>query len=169
MRFGQDDNKFFFKEQLAIQIDLIERRAQKPNVNFAFTQRLVLKAGKYVSALDFDRGQALAMVEYYLADQSTQSGSDTDPDYPRFSLLRMPSRFHRVSGLYHKLSRLIKKDRAGLSQRDAPLVTQKESDAQILFQLADLPTQRRLRDVQLLRSLAEIQVLRNGDKVANVT
>ena len=64
----QDDNKFFFEEQLAVQVDLVDGRPQKANVNFALAQRLILKAGEDIPALDVDCGKLRAVLEYYLAN-----------------------------------------------------------------------------------------------------
>jgi hypothetical protein len=74
-----------------------------------------------------------------------------------------------MSGLHNELSGLLEKDLSLLGQGDAPLVPQKKCNSEILLELADLATQRRLRDVQQLRRLAEVKAFRNGNKVSNVT
>jgi len=57
----------------------------------------------------------------------------------------------------------------GLGEFNPPLVTAKEIDSESLLQLPYLPAQGRLRDVQPLCSLAEVQVFRHGNEVSNVT
>jgi hypothetical protein len=133
MRSGQDHEKFLFEKHLAVQVDLIERGPQKANVNLAFAQRLILEAGEDILALDVDSGKLFAVLEYYFANQATQTGSDADPDNPGFSLLGVACGLHRMSGLHDELSRLIEKHLSCLGQRDAPLISRKEGNAQSLF------------------------------------
>ena len=57
----------------------------------------------------------------------------------------------------------------GLGKLHVPLVAGKELDSQILLELLYLPAQRGLRNVQPLRRLAKIQMLRDGEEIANVT
>jgi hypothetical protein len=54
---------------------------------------------------------------------------------------------------------------AGVGQRHAVAVPGQQRGAEILFQRADLPTERRLRDVQLIGGAAEVQLTGDGDEV----
>jgi hypothetical protein len=74
-----------------------------------------------------------------------------------------------VPGLHHQLSGFLKKGTSGFGQLDPPLVAHKQHHPQIVLQLTDLTAQGRLRNVQLLRRSPEVQVLRDGDKVSNVS
>jgi hypothetical protein len=74
-----------------------------------------------------------------------------------------------VSSLHYQLSRFIQKDLSRPRQLYMPLVAQEEYNAQVRLQLLDLPAQRWLGNVQLLRGLAEIEVFRDGEKVTDVT
>lgn len=58
---------------------------------------------------------------------------------------------------------------ACLREFDTPFVARKEIDSQRLLELPDLPAQRRLRNVQALGCFAEIQILRHGNEVPDVT
>lgn len=58
---------------------------------------------------------------------------------------------------------------ARLGKLHAALVAREEFDSESFFELPYLPTERRLRDVQALRGLAEVQVLRHGNEIAYVT
>jgi hypothetical protein len=109
------------------------------------------------------------MFEYDFADHSSESGSETNPDNSGFSFLCVPCGFGRMACLHDEFSGLLEKRAARFGQFHAALVAHKEGDAEILFQLTDLTTQRRLRDVQLLSSLREVEVFRDGDEVSNVT
>jgi len=57
----------------------------------------------------------------------------------------------------------------GLGEFHAPLVAHEEFDAESFLQLSYLPAQGRLRNVEALRCLAEVQVFSNRDEVSNVT
>jgi hypothetical protein len=54
---------------------------------------------------------------------------------------------------------------SGSRQSHFPLRSLKKADAQFLFQLPDLLTERGLADVQTDGSTAEVQFLGNGDKI----
>lgn len=54
-------------------------------------------------------------------------------------------------------------------QLHTALVAHKQDDSKIFFKLADLPTERRLRDVELLGSFAEVEVFRDSNEIADVT
>jgi hypothetical protein len=82
--------------------------------------------------------------------------------------LRRPGSFGRVTGLHHKLSCFIQKHVSGFCELHAPLVAYEKRNPEVFFELADLPAQRWLRDMQLSRRLAEVQVFSDRQKVANV-
>ena len=50
----------------------------------------------------------------------------------------------------------------------APAGAHEQLGAQFLFQLGDLQTQRRLRDMQALRGACEAQLFRQGDEVTQM-
>jgi hypothetical protein len=74
-----------------------------------------------------------------------------------------------MSSLRHKLSRFFEKDAALFSQSHASFIAQKKGNTKVLFQLSNLATQGRLRDMQLLRLFAEVKAFCNRYKVSNVT
>jgi hypothetical protein len=51
---------------------LVQGRSQKADINFALAQRIILKAGEHVSALDLNGGQPFAVFEYNSADHTAQ-------------------------------------------------------------------------------------------------
>ena len=81
----------------------------------------------------------------------------------------MARRFGRVACLHDEFSGLLQERMSGFGQFYSPLAAHKEHHAQVFLQLADLTAQRRLRDVQVLGGLPEIEVLGDGDEVTNVT
>jgi hypothetical protein len=58
---------------------------------------------------------------------------------------------------------------ARLGELDLPLGAMKEFDAELLFELPDLLTERRLADMKTLRRLSEVQAVGDGDGVAEMT
>lgn len=57
---------------------------------------------------------------------------------------------------------------AGLGQVDAMVVADEEVEPKLALELADLPAQRRLGDVEPLGSAAEVQLVGNGNEVAEM-
>src|SRR3954468_18589342 len=66
------------------------------------------------------------------------------------------------------LPRALEERGAGRGQLHAVLVAQQQLGADLLLELADLLAQRRLGHVQALGRAAEMQLLRDGDEVAEV-
>jgi hypothetical protein len=81
----------------------------------------------------------------------------------------LAGRFSGVACLHDEFSRLFKKSMTGFGEFHTPFVAGKKIDSEHLLQLPYLPAQWRLRDVQPLRGLAKIQVLRDRNEVSNVT
>src|ERR1700693_3226277 len=59
-------------EQLAVQVDLLDRGTQKSYVDFLLAQRIILEARENVATFDFDRWPAFAMFENDFADGSPE-------------------------------------------------------------------------------------------------
>ena len=109
------------------------------------------------------------MFEYHLADDSTQPGGNADLDCSAFSLLRVPGNILGVAGLHDEFSRFFQKGMTSLGELNFALVAHKEGNTKIFLQLADLATERRLGNVQLLCRLPEVEVLGDRNKVPYVT
>jgi len=148
---------------------MVDWGTEEANINFSVSQRLVLQAGANVIALDVQGREALTVLRDGRAQHASQAGRNANLDAAAFSFVSVASRFHRMSSLRHKLSRFFEKDPAFLSQGHAPLIAQKEGNTKVLFQLPDLATEGRLRDVELLRRFAEVKALCNRYKISNVT
>jgi hypothetical protein len=68
-------------------------------------------------------------------------------------------------GVAQHAPRLLEEGAAGTREGDAALAAIEELDPELLLELADLLAHRRLGDVQTLRCLAKVQLLRDGDEV----
>ena len=77
--------------------------------------------------------------------------------------------FSCVPGLYNQLSGLGKKNLTSFCKFYMALIAYEQGDTQIILKLANLAAEWRLRDVKLLRRLAEIEIFRYGKKIADVT
>jgi hypothetical protein len=78
------------------------------------------------------------------------------------------SHFHLCQRIVHVAEyslRILPEDLTGLSQLDAPWMSDKQLGSDLPFQLDDLLTQRRLGNAQSLRRDGEMKVLGNGEKV----
>src|SRR5215470_4528458 len=109
MTLWQDDHEFLFQQQLAVELDLIDRRAKEPYINFTFVKSLVLDGGKNILALDVNGRQAPTQVSDRSARDSAQSGSNPNFDNTRLAFLRMTGCLSRVSSLHDQFSRFIQK------------------------------------------------------------
>lgn len=83
--------------------------------------------------------------------------------------MSLTRRFNRMTGLRQQFSRLFEEGLAGLGQLNSAFVAREELNPQLLLQQVNLAAQWRLCDLQPLRRFAEIQMLRNGDEISNMT
>ena len=83
--------------------------------------------------------------------------------------LDAPRLARRVLDGVEDLARAHEERRPGRGQLDLALVAQQQLRADLLLELADLLAQRRLGHVQALRRAAEVQLLGDGDEVAQVS
>jgi len=150
-------------------MQLIDGRTQESDIYLAVLESFILLRGKNILTLHFHGGPVFAMLEYNFADRRSQTRRDADADNAGLAFLRVARSLRSMTGLYDQLTRFLEKRLSGFGQLHAALIAREKRDAQILFQLAYLTAERRLRDVQLLCGPAEIAVLRNREKVANVT
>jgi len=81
----------------------------------------------------------------------------------------MTRRFRGTPRLHDKFSGFLQECLAGLGEFHLSLAAHEERDPNIVLELANLPAQRRLRDMQLLRGLPEVKVLGNSNEVSDVT
>ena len=169
MSLREDNHEFFFEEPVTIEMQLIDGRAQESDINFAILESFILLRGKNIFALNFHGRPVFAMLKYNLADRCSQSRRHTDAHNAGLAFLRVARGLRCMAGLNDQLAGFLEKRLTGFGELHAALIAREQRDAQILFQLPDLTAEWRLRDVQLLCGSAEVAVLRNGKKVANVT
>ena len=80
-----------------------------------------------------------------------------------------PCRLGGCLDLHQRQSRMIEKGSAGVSQLDAARAADKQLYADLIFKIADLAAQRRLRRVQLfLGRDCQASRLRDRDEIAKV-
>jgi len=169
MCLWQDDEEFFLEEKLAVQVDLVDRRSQKAHVDDAFQQRLVLVSGKNIFAFDVDAGSALAMFEYGFTHHAAQARGDADTNDARLSRLCVSRGFAGMSSLDDQFSCLLEERMSGACKFNFALIAYQKNHAEILFELANLAAQRRLRNVELFGGASKIQIFSDGDEVTDVS
>ena len=111
-----------------------------------------------------------------LAERAQQLGhervhrraDEADRQPPDLAALHPPRLARGVLDGVEDLARAHEERRAGRGQLDLALVAQQQRRADLLLELADLLAQRRLGHVQALRRAAEVQLLGDGDEVAQV-
>ena len=93
---------------------------------------------------------------------------EADREPADLAALDAPRLARRVLDGVEDLARAHEERRPGRGQLDLALVAQQQRRADLLLELADLLAQRRLGHVQALRRAAEVQLLGDGDEVAQV-
>ena len=94
---------------------------------------------------------------------------EADGEAPDLAALHAPRLARGVLDRGEDLARADEERRPGGGQLDLALVAQQQRRADLLLELADLLAQRRLGHVQALRRAAEVQLLGDGDEVAQVS
>ena len=93
---------------------------------------------------------------------------EADAEPPRLAARGALRGAHATLGLREREPRLGEKGVAGGRELDAACMAFEERRADLALQVADLPAQRRLRDVESPRRAAEVQLLGDRDEVAKV-
>ena len=98
-----------------------------------------------------------------------QHGFDvTDREAPSKSLRGLARSRHRMGGLGEREASFNEERAAGFREPHPAAIAVEQLHADFGFQIPDLIAQRRLRDAQSLRGLAEAQLFRDGYEVTNV-
>ena len=64
MRLRQENDEILLEEQLTIEVDLVDGRAEETNINFALAQCVILKAGTNVLKLTIPAGGLTSGIMY---------------------------------------------------------------------------------------------------------
>src|ERR1039458_2646792 len=70
---------------------------------------------------------------------------------------------------HRTLSGFLEENASRVGELDVPLSPVEELGTELLFSVANLPAERRLRNVKLLGGFAEVKRIRNGDEVTDMT
>jgi hypothetical protein len=169
MPLGKNGDERLARDRVDDEARLVHRETDEADVDPAVTQRFGLRRREQRVQLDVDVGEARAPDAQH-ARQDVEVGRGDEPD-------REPPDFAASRALRHALRTLrLRQDLAGVSeertargrQLDAALRPVEEHDSELLLELADLLAQRRLRDPHPRGRAAEVQLLRDGDEVAEV-
>src|SRR5690606_27195369 len=79
-----------------------------------------------------------------------------------------PHHIHRTADVGQGLAGFLEKQPAGVGQRHVPVAALEQAHPEFLFQGLDLLAQRRLGNAQHLSGAAEMQLLGDGDEIAQV-
>ncbi|MNY48640.1 hypothetical protein D3C86_1839890 [compost metagenome] len=95
-------------------------------------------------------------------------GGEADLQLADLAALCAARHVDRLVQLRQHLARLGQEQPADLAQRHAPVGTLEQAHAQLVLQRLDLLAQRRLGDAQLQGRATEVQLLGDGDEIAQV-
>ena len=165
MRFGQDRDARFTPYREELEPLLVDRQVDERDVDAAVVQHVDLVVP--VDAVQVDVGlraggsEAAQRVGERVADEE----ADGQRRSPAGGALQAPA---GGVGRGEQRPRLLEQLLAGRSQRDAPGRAGEQVRAELLLELADLPAEHRLRDVEALRRAPEVQLFGDRDEVAQL-
>src|SRR4029077_4074136 len=91
-----------------------------------------------------------------------------DPQTAGRAITGATGRQPRYLGIVQDASSLRQQGSSGDRERDMPLVSVEQPHTQLVLELANLLADGRLRDVQPLGGVAEVELLRNRDEIPEV-
>src|SRR5690606_30158769 len=94
---------------------------------------------------------------------------EADLQLADLALFGAPHHVHRATDLGQDLPGFLEKQPAGVGQRHMPVAALEQAHAQLLLQRLDLLAQWRLGNAQQFGGPAEMQLLGDGDEIAQVT
>jgi hypothetical protein len=104
-----------------------------------------------------------------IADGGAESGANADAEDWGPSPPRATRGVARASSLHDESPRFVEKRNARTSQFDVALGARKKLHAELVFELANLTAQRRLRNVKLSGGAGKTEAFRHRNEIANVT
>ena len=139
--------------------------ASEADVDAALLQRLELFHRRHLVQGHVDLGVGFPVAADDVGQQAVQRGRDEADGQLAFQLAHTLRHRAQVVRLVEQRLRVRVKERAGLGQAQRPRAFFDQHDAEILFQLLDLPAQRRLGDVQPFGGACEVPLFRHGHEV----
>ena len=166
----QRDEQAVTTQRLGPDGGIVDRRPQQGDVDVTGEQRVQLGRGEHLAAnVDLDVRQLVAQGSHQLGEHrigrrpdapDRQVPLDADPDAPRL----VPGVVHGVENGDCPFEIRLARGR----QLNPPSTSGEEADVEFALQEPDLLGQWRLRHVQSLGGLAEVQLLGDGAKVAQM-
>src|SRR5262249_13882443 len=149
---------------------LVDGQAHEPDLDAAVAQRLGLRALQQRMEADLDRREP-GVPDPQDARQDVQVGGRREADVELSDLAAAGAlrRAHGALRLREHLAHLVGEGLARRRDLDASLRAMEECEPQLLLELADLLAERWLRDAEPARGAPEVQLLRHGEEVAQVT
>jgi len=147
---------------------IVDRRDDEADVNAALTKRLHLLRRAHVAQGDPNAGMTRAERAKDI-DEDRRVGRTGHRHDHLTEFADALSDVRGVVGLGEDYPGFGDEHPAGLGELDLPLGAMKEFDAELLFELPDLLTERRLADMKTLRGLAEVQAVGDGNGIAEMT
>ncbi len=148
----------------------LNRRTQHADVEPSLGQGFDLARREHIDPqLKVDLRKCLLVAEQDAREHRVHRGTgEAERQPPDLPVLGARRRTARAVGRGEHCARLRHEGAAGFGQCHLPLGAMEQSDAEIVLELLDLARQRRLSDVQPFRRTAEVKLLGNGKKVAEV-
>jgi len=150
-------------------LDLGTRISNQREIDAAFTQSLQLLGRRHLAQPNFDLG--------VLFREATQNGSQDARQHRRniasaqmLFCARVEQR-HLLNGIAaasQQVAGMGQKGFSGERQFEARLLAPEELNAQLFFQVSQLPAHRRLGNAQARGGATDVQFFRNGHKVTQV-
>jgi hypothetical protein len=156
-------------DRLDDQAGLVDGKAHETDLDAAVAQGIGLRAGEERVEADVDGREARAP-DPEDAREDVQIGRRHEPDGQLADLAAAGAarRAHGALRVREHPAHLVEERMPRGGELDAAVRAMEQVDAELAFELSDLLAERRLRHVQARRGAAEVQLLRDGQEVAEV-
>src|SRR6266540_1931573 len=145
-------------------------KPQQARMDLAVVQHLELFARPEELKRELDSRMTLAKEGQQARKDVELGGRHVADDQLADLAPRRPARdLHRALRLGQRQPRFDEEGPTGVRQRDSAIRPMEETDAELALEVADLLTERRLRDVQALRGSTEMQLFGDRHEVPEVT
>jgi len=157
-------------DRLHHQASIVHREAQEAQLDLSVAQRFHLLAGQQGAQFQLGLREALApQPQGTRQDVEVGGRHEADRELADFATARALRRVHRALHLLKQPPRVREQRAAGSGQRDATGGPVEQGDTEIAFQGLNLLAERRLCHPQTRRGTTEVELFRDGHKVAELT
>ena len=169
MTLVDDDDEALLEQRLAVDGAMIVDVAQDADVDRALPQRVVLPARHHVETLDRQLRLPLDQVHADAVDHLAETRRDADLHHAHRAVLHPCGELQEAARVGEQVARLLEQHRALAGEVHAGRGAHEQLDAELVFELADVTAERRLRDAKLARRLGEAARLGDGGERAQMT